>query len=341
VILLGLAVAGMMFSHLFAVFYLAPFGAAELLRLYRRRKPDVALWAALLLPACFPFIYLSLVAKFESSVFPESFQASLHRIWTFYIVTLKPEGPMLLMALFLGLLLAFRRDRVRVSPKALPDSLEAAFIAGALAIPVAINIVLMRSHGAFFDRYGGPAAIGLALAFVFLIAAYTNVSRLAALTAAGVLLLYIPLENVLSTGAQLLHRHPATAAAPLDAVEPALPLVAASGLTFLEMDKYASPATVGRLHYLTDTQLAVQYAHANIFEGFPVLKRYFPIRAAVDPFHKFIRLHPAFLVLGTPGYPEDWLLRKLMADGDELQYLGDFPGPYKDTSLYRITVNSR
>jgi hypothetical protein len=338
VVLLALAVSGMMFSHLFAVFYLAPFGLAELVRLYRRRKPDVGVWAALLVPAFFPFIYLPLVARFQSSVFPESFQASLHRIWTFYIVTLKPEGPLLLLALFAALLIAFRRERPELSQRAMPDLLDIAFIAGALAIPVVINLVLMRTHGAFFDRYGGPAAFGLALIVVFLIAAYTNISRLAAIAAGCVLLLYIPLENVLSTGAQLLHRHSVSATAPIDAVEPDLPLVAASGLTFLEMDKYASPATVARLHYLTDTQLAIQYAHATIFEGFPLLKGYFPIRAGVDPFHEFILQHPKFLVLGTPGYPEDWLLRKLMADGDELKYLGDFPGPYKDTSLYEITI---
>jgi hypothetical protein len=338
VVLLAISVAGMMVSHLFAVFYLAPFGLAELVRLYQRRKADVGVWAALVIPAFFPFIYLSLVARFQNSVFPESFQASLHRVWTFYIGTLKPEGPMLLLALLIALLVAFRPERPAVSPKAMPDLLDVAFIMGSLAIPVAINIVLMRSHGAFFDRYGGPAAFGLALMTVFLIAAYTNMSRLAAVAASCVLLLYIPLENALSNAAQLLHRQPPSATATIDAVEPDLPLVAASGLTFLEMDKYANPVTVARLHYLTDTQLAIQYAHATIFEGFPLLKRYFPIRAGVDSFHPFIQQHPKFLVLGTPGYPEDWLLRKLMADGDELKYLGEFPGPYKDSSLYEVTI---
>ena len=341
VVILAVAIAGMMVSHLFAVFYLLPFGLAELVRLYQRRKPDLAVWAALIVPAFFPFIYLSLVARFQSSVFPESFQASLHRIWTFFMVTLKPEGPMLLLAIFAALLVAFRRERPEISSKALPDLTDVALITGSLAIPVVINLVLMRSHGAFFDRYGGPAAFGLALLVGFLIAVYTNTSRLAALAAGGVLLLYIPIENGLSAGAQLLHRQPPLAAAPIDSIKPELPLVAASGLTFLEMDKYASPQTVGRLHYLTDTQFAIQYAHASIFEGFPLLKRYFPIRAAVDPFQQFVQRHRDFLVLGTPGYPEDWLLRKLMADGDELRYLGDFPGPYKDSGLYEVTIAIR
>ncbi|HMF76905.1 MAG TPA: glycosyltransferase family 39 protein [Bryobacteraceae bacterium] len=337
--LLGAAVLGMMLSHLFAVFYLAPFGFAELVRLYRRRKPDWSLWTALVIPAFFPFIYIPLVARFEGSVFPVAFQASLHRIASFYFVNIKPEGPVLLIALCAALLIAFRRERSTIPDKVLPRGWETAFILGALAIPAVINLVLMRSHGAFFDRYGSPAAFGLALGMVFFIAAYTNVSRLAAVAAGCVLLLYIPAENVLSTAAQLLHRHSASATAPIDAVEPELPLVAASGLTFLEMDKYASPGLAARLYYLTDTQFAIQYAHATIFEGIPVLKRYFPIRAGVEPFRQFIQLHRKFLVLGTPGYPEDWLLRKLMADGDELKYLGDFPGPYKDTSLYEVTVS--
>jgi len=84
--------------------------------------------------------------------------------------------------------------------------------------------------------------------------------------------------------------------------------------------------------------LALRYAGATIFEGLPTVKNYFPIRAHVVPYREFVAIHPVFLVLGTPDYPEDWLLRALVATDAELRYLGEIPLPYKDTQLYQVKV---
>ena len=35
-------------------------------------------------------------------------------------------------------------------------------------------------------------------------------------------------------------------------------------------------------------------------------------------------------VLGTPDYPEDWLIPKLLDDGAELQFKGELRSSYKD-----------
>ncbi len=109
-------------------------------------------------------------------------------------------------------------------------------------------------------------------------------------------------------------------------------------MTFLEMDRYADRQTVARLYYLTDHELAVRYASATIFEGMPVVKQYFPIRAHVTDFPAFISEHPVFLVLGTPDYPEDWLIRALVGRGEVVQYLGELPGPYKDSQLFEVRI---
>ncbi len=69
-----------------------------------------------------------------------------------------------------------------------------------------------------------------------------------------------------------------------------------------------------------------------------MLKNYFPIRARVVPYREFLAAHPVFLVLGTPDYPEDWLLRALLAGHADVRYLGEFPELYKDTQLYEVTV---
>jgi Dolichyl-phosphate-mannose-protein mannosyltransferase len=334
---LAASVAGMMGSHLFAILYLFPFGLSELVRLWRARKPDWPVWLALGVPCVFPFIYIPLVARFQGGMYPQVFQASLHRIPSFYFTAIKPEGPVLLLAICLGLLAAFRRERFKVAREALPTTGEVIFVAGIIATPAIAVLAVMRSHGAFFDRYGVLFGFALAFFIVFFIAAYTNMSRLGAMAAGAVLLLYIPAENALSQAAQMLHRK-APPSVGLAAIEPNLPLVAASGLTFLEMDKYADAGTRARLHYLTDTQFAIRYAHANLFESMALLKSHFPIGAAVDPYRTFVQQHRTFLVLGAPAYPEDWLLRKLLADGDELRYLGDFSGPYRDSQLYRVTI---
>ncbi len=123
----------------------------------------------------------------------------------------------------------------------------------------------------------------------------------------------------------------------LDSFEPKLPLVAASGLTFLEMDNREHDRLTSRLYYLTDRQAAVQIAHATLFEGFATLKHIFPIRASVDRYEDFIAAHRHFLVIGTYDYPEDWLLRKLEIDGARMRPIAKYNG-YKDRDIYDVWV---
>ncbi len=340
-LLLGLAVTGMMLSHLMAVFYVAPFCLAELVSAYRSRKIDLALWAALLVPCAIPFIFLHLVARFEASVFPVAFQASLRRIAETYYGSLKLEALPLLLALGLAWMVAGWARPETADTRPQPTDLTLTF--GFISIPALVNLVLLPSHGAYFDRYAFPVALGYALLIVIFLADRTGRNRVAAIAAGAVLLLFVCGFN-LGPGlkASVWSRHGAKADGPaLDQVKPDLPLVAASGLTFLEMDHYEDARTVARLYYLTDRGLAIRYAHATIFEGMREVKAYFPIRAHVEPYSEFVTAHPIFLVLGTPSYPEDWLLRALVDRHAQVQYLGDFPGPYKDTQLYQVTLAAR
>ncbi len=343
-LLLLLANTAMMLTHFFGVLFLFPFGLGELLRWYRSRKPDPALWAVLFLPAALPFIYFRVMASYADSLFPADFQAGIRKMAVFYYDTLYPEGWVLLLAFCGALAVAYQPHRSESKLRVRMSSLELVFLAGLLLLPVVVNLALMRAHGAFFSRYAAPAALGYAIAIAFLLAAYTNLSRSASAAACCLLLLYIPADNALVPLLKEIKRNRNSAAisnsASLERVKPDLPLVAASGLTFLEMDHYESPSTVARLFYLNDRSLAIQYAHATLFEGLPNLKQHFPIRANVEPYPQFIREHRDFLVLGTPDYPEDWLIRYLIATHAHLEYLGDFPGPYKDSQLFEVTLTS-
>lgn len=336
---LGLAVAGMMMSHLMALFYVFPFCVAEAIRLYESRKLDFPVWVALLAPCALPFFWLRLMSRFEASVFPPAFRASLHKVAEAYYGSLKLEALPLLVALGLAWLLA-AQARTEKRPRPRIRLTDLGLMLGLVAIPLLVNLALMRSHGAYFDRYGSPLAFGYALAFAFLLASHTARNRATPITASAVLLLFVLGFNLgpgLKQSVWARRGEPSTEQS-MEQIEPKLPLVAASGLTFLEMDHYANQQTVDRLYYLTDRELALHYANATIFEGMPGLKAYFPIRAKIVPYHEFVAAHPDFLVLGTPDYPEDWLLRALLDEHADVRYLGDFPGPYKDSQLYRVTA---
>ena len=118
-----------------------------------------------------------------------------------------------------------------------------------------------------------------------------------------------------------------------------LPFVAASGLAFMELDHNESDQFASRLYYLTDREAAIHYAHASIFEGIPILKRTFPVRANVQAYCDFVIQHRRFLVLGTPQFPEDWLLEKLRDDGGRVELVADGNFGYRDQKLFLVTID--
>lgn len=344
---LAFAVTGMVCSHFFAVIYIVPFCLAELLRWYRTRKFDPKIWASLLLPFLILFAYLRwpygvvssarpLMTRYQEIHFSPSAQASPLKILGFYYRMLEPESLFLLISICAGLVVISGLER-RVNEKTgrlMP--VEWAFIAGLLLLPAFVNIALMRSHGVAYPRYSGPALLGVALLFSLLLGKVTNFSRSAAAASCCVLFLYSMGASFPAAVKSVLARNTASPSqpSPIVKVRPDLPLVEGTGVTFLELDRYADPSTVARLYYLTNREYAIRYAQSTLFEGLPFLKRTFPIRATVEPYNEFVKEHPTFLVLCIVGYEEDWLLRRLMDIHASLLYLGDYYGQ----QLYQVTM---
>jgi hypothetical protein len=324
-LVLALAVAGMMLSHFFAIFFLVPFLFAETVRAFRSRRIDWPVIAALLLPCVIPFFFLKIPS---GVVFPPAFQAGLRKMASYFYWSLYQEGWVLLIALCAAL--AVYRFLPRQQPTRMTYTApEVAFVAGLLAIPLFVNAAMMILHGAFFTRYAAPTLFAFPLLLVAVLAASTNTGRIAALVMCGFLALYIPIQKL----AKPIPPHPNFA--PL---YPELPFVAASGLSFLEMDHEQPAEVANRLYYLTDHEYALSYAHANLLEGLTEAAKWFPIRAHVAPFRAFVRDHSKFLVLGTPDYPEDWLLRYLLFIHAKLEFIGNFPSEYKDTELFLVEM---
>jgi hypothetical protein len=333
----------MMISHFFSLFYMVPLGLAEVVRSARQRKLDLPVWAALLLPCVFPFVYLHSVARYEQIAFPTEFQASVVHVLRYFSFSLKGESPALLVAGGLGLIAARKLNPIRARWWLLLSPVDAAFVAGLVVVPLLISMALMRSHMAFFPRYAIATALAYGMVYSALLAGFAERQRITAAVATCVLAVYVVVHNVSETHKALYAEHHQVFEAglrsmPLDHVLPDLPLVAASGLTFLQMDHYSDDATASRLYYLTGGELALRYAHATIFEGMPELKKHFPIRAKTVPYSQFVAEHPRFLVLGTPDYPEDWLLRCLLDSDAQVQFIGNFAGPYKDSQMFEVII---
>ena len=328
-----LSACGMLLTHMLAIFPLGAVYLGELLQTVRHRRVDWQLWLCLLLPLGIVFTYFETnqTQRVQGSVYPPTFQAGPRKIAVYLAKVFL--GIAIPACLAIGAAFLVARPRFR-------DSLRKATLAdtglwiGLLSLPFLINLVLMTTHSAFFERYCLATALTIAVSTVILLGAVTKWSRLAALSSTVVILLFALEKNLVRPF--WLRTHTVVVAA-ADQIPAGLPVVAASGLAFLEMDHYERAEFLNRVYYLTDHDSALQYAHANIFEHMAIEAKYFPFRSHVSPYQEFIRAHPRFIVLGSIEYPEDWLLRKLVAEGAKVQQIGTIQGHlYRDDTLYEI-----
>jgi Dolichyl-phosphate-mannose-protein mannosyltransferase len=243
-------------------------------------------------------------------------------------------------------------------------------------IPLGIGMIFAHTGAAFFDRYGIVVLIPIALLPALLLAGRTQrnpaAAALAALGLGAVFYLNTAgkpwlIERLATLAPPAIARYAITAfalpplieervkpAVPsrlqqafqaarpvtnLNVVEPDLPLVANTGLTFLEVDRQGDAELTRRLYLLDDQQSATTIAHDTVFENYDRLKRAFPIRANVEPYCNFVRKHPRFLVLGAYNHPQGWLLKKLDMEGADLRIIGTYAGITEEAQLYEVTLS--
>jgi hypothetical protein len=325
----------MMLSHMFAVFSIGALVIAELTRTISRRRVDWPVWTALILPLGVGVAYIPLVQRFERFVYPQRFQGGLRMAALFFFKVAagiwKP-----FVAACLGVSIIKRLKKHSPNARLIVGSYDYALATGLILIVCVINLMLMIGHEAFFERYCITSALALFIVAVFSLGAWSGYRTI---DATCVLALFLSAGVGTNFLLPAIHFTEVGKRAPFDKIKPELPFVAASGLTFLEMDHYESAPFVHRLYYLTDQRAAIEYAHATIFENMAAQKTYFPIRANVERYEGFVAAHRHFLVAGTIGYPEDWLLRKLIHDGAVVSKIASAPlAPYKDRDVYEIIV---
>jgi hypothetical protein len=334
----GAAIAnlGMFSAHVFAPFSLLPFLAAEAVRFRRTRQPDFPLWAALLLPAIAIAFYIPLLHGYAAIYFPPLFEASLGRIPHFYYDTVSTVSVALLLAVFAALLAP--QEKAQLTSARSWRSEEPVLFGCLLLNPIVLNILLMRRHGAFWDRYAITTEAAIYISMAIILGLRLGRNRSAGYTAVAVLLAVLCVRGAVWP---ILSKPPLQNSSGLALIRPDLPLVDASGVTFFEMNHHEKPDILSRLYFLKDRAVAMEYTHTNLFEdrGFgDGMKPYFPISGNVVSYTDFIHQHREFLVLGTYDAPEEWLLQKLDDDGARLTWLGTYKVPYVDSDLYLVNL---
>lgn len=360
-VLLGAGVLAMLLSHIFSVAAIAALLAAELWRSRERGRFDGAILAALIVPFVVVILYVPMLHNHGAALYPRAFQPTGATIFEFYVSAVEREFIVLLLTALAVFLVAGRaglqsgalRDRYRwCFPAA-----EWVAVIGLLALPLLLMTYLLATHGAFFPRYGVAATLGVVLLTSALLCRWTavegNRSPRAALL--GLVIALLISHQTFAGLAFLLHGralHPLTNSEPVlppcdacrrtaTAEGGTLPLVDAGGLTFVEMNHHESAQTLQRVFYLTDAAASTQYAHANIFEQMPALVERFHLRGRALSYGEFTQRYRHFFVLGRYDWPEDWLLRKLTADGADIRLSGRTTDEYRDHELYEITLKAR
>ena len=68
------------------------------------------------------------------------------------------------------------------------------------------------------------------------------------------------------------------------------------------------------------------------------MQKWFPIHAHVEDYTTFVHAHRRFLVFGEFDHPLGWVTKKLLDDGAELRFLGQYHGPYGENLLLEVSM---
>jgi Dolichyl-phosphate-mannose-protein mannosyltransferase len=369
---------GLLLSHVFGLLVYAAFFVAEVLRFAIRRKADWTLWAMLLVPLCSVVTYLPLLHNHSTILFAKEYHVTPILLLSFYWESIRFLITPLAFIALLAALWPLWRTEVQVTMPVISRAtyISFGFLLTVISLmPLAIGILLGRMGTAFFNRYGVVWLVPLAIVPALILGYCTGRNRIAGLAAvlmltvmlvfntAGKAWLVDQVSNLVPPGAAAkalyvvcpppiipVHYPPTPryleaelATAPfishLDSVAPELPMVANTGLTFVEVDHQETAQVAQRLYMLTDEEAASTIAHDTVFAHYEEVKQAFPvIRGKVEPYQAFIAAHPRFVVLGAYNNPQGWLLRKLDRDGANLRVIGTCTGYSEDCQIYEVSV---
>jgi hypothetical protein len=337
----------MVMTHMIGVACIGPFLAAEYVRARRVGRADWALISAFTLPALGGLGFFYQASHFAKNSFPTVHLPSVYLAADLYNMVVGNTAWVISGCLMVGIIIFGREPRrLPMAATTNPDlrdsrlsKEELALVSTLLALPLALMLAADVLHVQFWVRYGLASTPAWAVLSVWMIARRLPAARIVAIllviATTGYMVRRMILESPPRGNAGTIDggRRPI----PLRTLDPSLPIVAASPMTFVEMSDREPLQIAQRVFYLTDYAAALQYSHYTLFESEGKIRQLLNLPSQTEDFEKFFAEHPKFYIVGDYQRPEVWLLHKLAADGTNLDYLGKYESTYESDDLYLVT----
>ncbi len=331
----------MISDHLIGVACLAPFAVGEAVRLSRRRQSDWTLWLALFIPSLLGVGLFYQLHHLSTNSFPLQSMPSFLMGWDMYGELFHDFFFALAFCIIGVAFMPHAREFSDMPKKLLRREVILMLVALAL-LPVLTLTAGGIFHIQFWRRYGFCSMIGVAALTPWLISTRSRFPR-----TLSVFIFFAMIGSVIakassewtvvgtySAGLFTIGRIPKH----LQDLDPSLPIVDASPMTYMEMSDREPLEIVSRVYYLTDYKAAKRYSGYTLFDNEDKIRRILELRSNTAKLRDFVILHPKFyMVAAYPSY-EDWLPRKLADSGANVNYLGKFVSSYDNDDVFMVTV---
>jgi hypothetical protein len=339
--------SAMVMTHLLGLVCLGPFWLAEGYRAYTRRRIDWPMMLALALPVLLGLGSYYQLHEVTKNSFPLDNLPSVALAESIY-GGLIANTVTIVSGCFLGVMLLLRqKPKTGASPDYVQpvrtgqkfDRQDVLLLIALLCLPLFLLIPSGILHIQFWLRYGAAAAPAWAALTAWIVARRLPLARVTAVVLVAASVGYMVRQTVKESGPQgngmLIQggRYPIR----LSALDPSLPIVAASPMTYVEMSDREKPEIARRVFYLTNHDGALKFAHYTLFENEDKIRRLLQLPSQTEALTPFLAEHATFYVVGDYNWSDVWLLRKLSADGMTLNYLGKFESTYESNDLYLVS----
>jgi len=315
---LALSLAAAISTQYVSVLLWMPLAAGELVRSFRKRRADWAVWIAMAAgaaPLAFFIPLLRASHQYSAHIWEG---ASFYAAYGTYALLLSPILAPLVFAL---IVCAWETSGVPRVNRALAFALpahEAAAAIGLALLPFCGYALGRLVTGTYVPRYGLAAIIGVTILFVALTGKRAKTGAILACVFFGCFVFNVA-QSPRSSAADA-----SAAYRTLDVSafqkEGDLPVVVSNADLFLKLEEYGPAALKARLFSLHDTDAAIRFLGNDTGErNMSGLSRVTAL--PIVDYTMFVRDHRRFLVYGLFVTRFDWLIDQLRASGAHVEYL--------------------
>ena len=303
--------------HYMGVLLSIPFTAGEVVRSLQRKRIDLPVWLAFLVPAPLVLFYPGLLAVARRWDF-SGMQPNMNALAGFYPEVLRHAIAPMLFAGIAAALFSAHRDQEE-SPAEGLRVYELVALTGFLVAPWLFFLVgmLMGHTVTYTPRYGLLSVIGASGLMAWTLAKLAR-GRMRSATAFAVCLA-IWLVGARSREAWSDRRPPAVQIASVysilvDALKEGLPVLVAQPHIFLQAEYYLPAALLQRAYYVADPESEHHYLSQEVVDQITIRTAHnFPLRSHVVYWNDF-RHNPRFLLHTGKGY-DQWVFDRLLREG--------------------------